>query len=87
MALAVVLGLCTGLAAQTAAKPAAKPQSVEVILSRREYSFCFKYPAAWSVLGEVFDGNGVVVAPPQKQEREFWDEVTVALVIPPPQSA
>ena len=38
-------------------------------------------------MGEVFDGNGVVVAPPQKLEREYWDEVTAALVIPPPQSA
>ncbi len=39
------------------------------------------------MLGEIFEGNGVVVAPPQKQEREYWDEVTAALVIPPPQSA
>ena len=37
------------------------------------------------MLGEVFDGAGVMVAPPQKQERESWDSVTVALVIPPPQ--
>jgi hypothetical protein len=27
----------------------------------------------------------VVVAPPQKQERDLWDEVTVALMVPPPQ--
>lgn len=37
------------------------------------------------MLGEVFDGAGVVVAPPQRQERELWDSVTVALVILPPQ--
>ncbi len=36
------------------------------------------------MLGEVLGGNGVVVAPPQKQERELWDAVTVALVIPSP---
>jgi len=40
--------------------------------------FCFQYPAAWSVLGEIFDGNGVVVAPPQKKPRELWDSITVA---------
>ena len=77
---------CTVASAQTAAKPTPKP------LPSTKYchaagGFCFKYPAAWSVLGEVFDGNGVVVAPPQKQEREYWDEVTVALVLPPPPSA
>ena len=36
------------------------------------------------MLGEVFDGNGVVVAPPQKQDRALWDAITVALVVPPP---
>jgi len=47
--------------------------------------FCFKYPAAWTILGEVFDGNGVVVAPAQKQERALWDTITVARIAPPPQ--
>jgi len=47
--------------------------------------FCFKYPAYWSMLGDIFDGNGVVVAPPQNGDRAVWDEVTVALVIPPPE--
>lgn len=37
------------------------------------------------MLGQVFDGNGVVVAPPQTQERALWDAITVALVVPPPQ--
>ena len=49
-----------------------------------EKGFCFKYPATWSVLGEVFEGNGVVVAPHQNQDRTLWDSVTVALVVPPP---
>jgi hypothetical protein len=47
--------------------------------------FCFKYPASWALLGEVFNGNGVIVAPEQKQERELWDVVTVGQVVPPPQ--
>src|SRR5271167_3955477 len=50
-----------------------------------EGGFCFKYPSSWSMLGEIFEGNGVVVAPPQKGERALWDAVTVALVVPPPE--
>jgi hypothetical protein len=84
VALAIVLGLGTGLAAQTAHKPVAKSSSWKSYC-HPEHSFCFKYPADWTMLGEVFNGAGVVVAPPQKQERELWDSVTVALVIPPPQ--
>jgi hypothetical protein len=37
------------------------------------------------MLGEVFAGNGVVVAPPQKEDRMLWDAITVALVVPPPE--
>ena len=80
----MVLGLGAGLAGQTTGKPAVKPSPWKPYCHPGP-SFCFKYPAGWTILGEVFDGNGVVVAPPQKQERELWDEVTVALVIPPPQ--
>lgn len=37
------------------------------------------------MLGDVFAGNGVVVAPPQKEDRMLWDEITVALIVPPPE--
>jgi hypothetical protein len=47
--------------------------------------FCFRYPGTWSMLGDVFAGNGVVVAPPQKEDRVLWDEITVALVVPAPE--
>lgn len=83
-ALALVLGASYSLCAQTAPKPAAKPVPWKSYC-HAERGFCFKYPAAWTMLGEIFGGNGVVVAPPQKQAKELWDEVTVALVIPPPQ--
>jgi hypothetical protein len=46
--------------------------------------FCFRYPGSWAVLGEVFNGNGVVVAPAQNQDEALWDEVTVGLVVPSP---
>ncbi len=46
--------------------------------------FCFKYPPTWKMLGEIYDGNGVVIAPAQqKDEQPLWDEVTVAMVAPP----
>jgi hypothetical protein len=77
----VALGVIAS--AQTATKPAPRP------LPSRKYcqpqgGFCFRYPSTWEMLGEILGGNGVVVAPPQKQEREDWDEVTVALVVPAP---
>jgi len=84
LAAAVLLGLVTLVAAQTAPRPAAKAVAWKSYC-HPTHSFCFKYPATWSILGEVFDGYGVVVAPQQKQARELWDEVTVALVIPPPE--
>jgi hypothetical protein len=45
--------------------------------------FCFKYPSSWKMLGEIYDGKGVVVAPVQKEEQSLWDEITVAMVAPP----
>ena len=38
------------------------------------------------MLGEILRGNGVVVAPAQKEEQSLWDEVTVAMVAPPPKA-
>jgi hypothetical protein len=82
--LALPLVFSTMATAQSAAKTKPKPLTLTKYC-HADGGFCIKYPASWSVLGEVFDGNGVVVAPPQKQEREYWDEVTAALVIPSPQ--
>lgn len=48
-----------------------------------ELGFCFRYPNSWTMLGEIFDGKGVVVAPEQKDDRALWDEITVALVAVP----
>ncbi len=36
------------------------------------------------VLGDIFNGSGVVIAPDQKADKALWDEITVALVAPPP---
>ncbi len=67
---------------KTSATPARKPVPKKSYC-QPEGGFCFKYPASWSVLGEIFDGNGVVVAPSQKLDRALWDEITVALILPP----
>ena len=40
--------------------------------------FCFNYPPSWQMMGEIYDGNGVVIAPPQKDDPTLWDEITVA---------
>jgi hypothetical protein len=78
-----VAGVAASSLAQTSAKPAARAPVTKPYCHPR-YEFCFQYPAAWMMLGEVFDGHGVTIAPAQKQDREQWDEVTVALVIPAP---
>jgi len=71
-------------AAQTPTKPAPKTQPWKQYC-HPDSGFCFKYPASWISLGAVFDGNGIVIAPPQKEDRALWDEVTVALMVPPPE--
>jgi hypothetical protein len=48
--------------------------------------FCFWYPTSWKLLGEVFDGNGVVIAPDQNDDRALWDVITVAMVAPSSES-
>jgi hypothetical protein len=82
--LALLLGLIATAAAQTPAKPAPRTQPLKEYC-HPEYGFCFQYPSSWVSLGQIFDGNGIVIAPPQKQDRALWDEVTVALMIPPPE--
>src|SRR5271157_2370091 len=82
--LAVLLSLAAAVAAQTATKPANKALPWKSYC-QPEPGFCFKYPAGWSLLGEVLDGNGVVVAPPQKEDRALWDAITIAMVVPSPQ--
>lgn len=76
--------IATALSAQTP-PPAGKAPTIRTYCHPAD-DFCFNYPAGWLVLGEVFEANGIVVAPPQKQEREAWDVVTVARMIPPPQN-
>jgi hypothetical protein len=73
----------TGILAGQPSSPARKTTTWKRYC-QPEGGFCFKYPNSWSILGEVYDGNGVAVAPPQKQDRALWDAITVALVLPSP---
>ena len=65
--------------------PARKPAPSTKRYCHPELDFCFRYPASWATIGEVFNSNGIVVAPPQKQEQSLWDTVTVGLVALPPE--
>ena len=84
LTLMLLLGLVSAATAQTLSKPAPEAAAWKEYC-HPDYGFCFKYPSTWLSLGPIFDGNGIVVAPPQKQERALWDEVTVALMVPPPE--
>jgi hypothetical protein len=65
--------------------PSGKPAAASKRYCQPEGGFCFKYPGSWSILGTIFAGNGVVIAPPQKQDPALWNAITVAMVVPPPE--
>jgi hypothetical protein len=91
LGVAILFVLALGLPAVAAGqKPSRAPAPLRKPVPWKRYcqpagGFCFKYPGAWTMLGEIFDGNGVVVAPPQKVDKALWDEITVALIVPPPE--
>ena len=81
----MAIGSVALAAAQTSSsRPPARKSAAWKRYCQPDGGFCFKYPGSWSMLGEVFEGNGVVIAPPQKQDRSLWDAITVARVVPPP---
>jgi hypothetical protein len=82
--LVLALGLPAFAAGQ---KPSPAPAPLHKPVPRKRYcqpdgGFCFRYPGSWTMLGKVYDGDGVVVAPPQKLDKALWDEITVALITP-----
>jgi hypothetical protein len=81
---AVVLCACSAAVCQTAAPPAHKPIPWKQYC-QSDGGFCFRYPNSWEVLSDTLAGHGVVIAPAQKQDRTLWDEITVAMVAPPPE--
>lgn len=44
-----------------------------------EAAYCISYPPTWDVVGDVFEGKGVVIAPPQDNKpKSEWDEITAS---------
>jgi hypothetical protein len=45
-----------------------------------EAEYCVSYPPDWDVIGDVMEGNGVVMAPPQNgKEKDLWNDITVTV--------
>jgi hypothetical protein len=45
-----------------------------------EAEYCVSYPPDWDVVGDVMEGNGVVMGPPQNgKDKALWDDVTVSV--------
>ena len=80
---AILLLLSSLLSAQ-ATKPAPKnPAGSKPGMSyfcNQDLGYCFDFPMSWKMLGQVYDGYGAVVAPPQEGDQSTWANVTVAAV-------
>jgi hypothetical protein len=79
----VALSLLSIASAQT--KAPVHPSAPAKRYCHPEVNFCFQYPGSWTTVGKIFNSNGIVVAPPQKQPQALWDTITVALVVLPPE--
>ena len=45
-----------------------------------EAEYCISYPPDWDVVGDVMEGNGIVMAPPQNgKNKAMWDAITVSV--------
>lgn len=73
----------------SAQKSAAKPNPVKgwKTYCSKEGGYCLAYPPTWDALGEIFEGTGVVIAPPQpNKDQAAWDQVTASVTdLPEPQ--
>jgi hypothetical protein len=65
-------------APSTKPSPPAKPRTP--YYCNQDLGYCFDYPASWKLLGEVYEGHGATVAPPQTGDQSQWAQVTVAAV-------
>jgi hypothetical protein len=66
--------------------PASKSSSAKLSLHNwktycsEEAEYCISYPPDWEVVGDVMEGNGVVMAPPQNgKDKALWNGVTVSV--------
>lgn len=77
----------------TSSKPAASsqkpaPSASSPTLSIRNWktycseegAYCVSYPPTWDIMGDVFEGRGMVVAPTQNgKEKSMWNEITASV--------
>jgi hypothetical protein len=68
-------------------KPAASSMRNWKTYCSEEAEYCISYPPDWDVVGDVMEGNGVVMAPPQPgKDKSMWDEITVSVTdLPDPE--
>ena len=67
------------------AGPSAPTKAKDSNYCNQDLGFCFNYPLDWKLLGEVYDGHGVAIAPPQAGDEAEWAQVTVAAIEIPTQ--
>lgn len=83
--LALLLLLGTAFS-QTAPEKKPVPAKPHInFFCNHDLGYCFDFPLDWKMLGQVYDGYGAVVAPPQSGDESQWAQVTVAAVEIPAQ--
>jgi hypothetical protein len=71
----------------SASKPAASPTRNWKTYCSEEAEYCVSHPPDWDMVGDVMEGNGVVMAPPQPgKDKSLWNEITVSVTdLPEPE--
>jgi PsbP len=85
MRLAAIFLLVSSVVSAQATKPAPNknPAGSKPGMSyfcNQDLGYCFDFPMSWKMLGQVYEGYGTVVAPPQEGDQANWANVTVAAV-------
>lgn len=76
-------GTSTSKPTTTSARPRISLKGWKTYCSE-EGAYCISYPPDWNVAGDVFEGTGVVMAPPQPgKDRSQWDAVTSSVAYLP----
>ena len=68
-------------AEKSATRSSSTPEKVSIkgwkTYCSEEGAYCISYPPDWNVVGDVFEGTGIVMAPPQNgKDKSEWNEVT-----------
>jgi hypothetical protein len=79
-------GSSTAQSSSASKSPAASTRNWKTYCSE-EAEYCISYPPDWDMVGDVMEGNGVVMAPPQEgKDKSLWNEITVSVTdLPEPE--